>query len=202
MAAAVEIFAEQGFELATLRDITARAGLNIAAVNYYFGSKEELVRQVLDHLITPFVNARLEALEAAGPGLEAVVEALVRPMVELSRDAGGGRSLVRLILQVRARPRPETQEVFTERVNPVVARFVAALERACPDLPTAEIYWRYNFALGAVMQVLTDSDPMMMRLTTLSGGLCDTGDEEMVIRQLVRFIAGGFRGGETIPASD
>jgi AcrR family transcriptional regulator len=203
--AALHIFAAEGFETATLRAITERAGVNIAAVNYYFRSKDELLRHVLDRLIAPYIRARLDALEAVevaaepgAPALEAIVEALVRPMVELSRDAEGGRSLIRLILQVRALPRDETTQVFVERVDPVVHRFIAAFGRALPDLPKAEIFWRYNFALGSVMQVLTDSDPTAMRLKRLSAGLCDTDDQEGVIARLIRMLAAGFRA----PATD
>lgn len=197
---ALEIFASEGFELATLRAITERADVNIAAVNYYFRTKDELLRTVLEVRLVPYVEARLKALDeadraggAAGPSLETIVEALVRPMVLLSRDRSGGRSLIRLILQARARPREETVRVFIDRVDPVVHRFIAAFSKALPGVPRAEIFWRYNFALGATMQVLTDSDPNALRLKRLSGGLCDTDDDETVIRELTAFVAAGFR---------
>lgn len=198
--AALQVFASEGFELATLRAITDRAGVNIAAVNYYFRSKGELLRYVLDYLIGPYVQARLDALDEAekaagpeGPPLEVIVDALVRPMVLLSRDPAGGRSLIRLILQARARPREETMRVFVERVDPVVHRFIDAFARALPDLSRAEIFWRYNFGLGAIMQVLTDSDPTALRLKRLSAGLCDTESDETVIRELTQFVSAGFR---------
>lgn len=200
VSAALEIFAAEGFELATLRAITEKADVNVAAVNYYFRSKDELLRTVLELRLVPFVEARLRALDAANeasrphaPTLEAVVDAMVRPMVLLSRDNAGGRSLIRLILQARARPREETVRVFVDRVDPVVHRFIEAFGRALPALALPEIFWRYNFALGATMQVLTDSDPNAMRLKRLSGGLCDTDDDETVIRELTCFVAAGFR---------
>ncbi|AXC51303.1 TetR/AcrR family transcriptional regulator [Paracoccus suum] len=200
ISAALEVFAAEGFELATLRAITDKAGVNIAAVNYYFGSKDELLRTVLEVRMVPYVAARLKLLDLAcqqsgpeGPTLEAIVEALVRPMVRLSRDPSGGRSLIRMILQARARPREETVRVFVEGVDPVVHRFIDAFSRALPHVPRDEIFWRYNFALGATMQVLTDSDPNAMRLKRLSGGLCDTDNDEIVIDELTRFISAGFR---------
>jgi AcrR family transcriptional regulator len=201
LAAAEQVFAEHGFDAATLRQITEVAGVNIAAVNYYFDSKEALVRQVLDRRMGPYLKARLTMLEtreaAAGDrhlSVEEIVEALVRPMVELSKDAsGGGRSLIRLILQVRARPSEDTVRVFIDRVDPVVERYIEAFRRATPALSDAELYWRYNFAIGAAMQVLTDADPAARRLTRLSGGLCDTDDDEAIISQLVAFVSAGFR---------
>ena len=112
LTAAMQVFAEHGFDGATLREITALAGANIAAVNYYFRSKDELIRHVLDVYVRPIMASRLEALDECerragerGPDLEAVIEALVLPMVYLSRDRRGGRALIRLLLQSRARPR-------------------------------------------------------------------------------------------------
>ncbi|WP_084539900.1 TetR/AcrR family transcriptional regulator [Azorhizobium doebereinerae] len=201
LAAAELVFATRGFDAATLREITVAAGVNIAAVNYYFSSKDELVRQVLDRRMTPYTAARLAALEArlaaaggAALSIAEIVEVMVRPIVELSRDETGGRSLIRLLLQVRARPSEDTIRVFIDRVDPLVQRFVDALQGAAPHLSRADIYWRYNFSIGAVMQVLTDADPTSQRLKRQSGGLCETQDDEAIVRQLVAFIAAGFAG--------
>lgn len=199
LAAAREIFIEQGFELATVREITVRAEVNVSAVNYYFGSKEELLGEVLGGMMEPYTDARVAALAAcearaapSSPSLEAVVEALVRPMVELSRDASGARPLTRLIMEVRARPRESTKRFFIRRVDPAVFRFIGALQRALPHLERTDIFWRYNFSIGAVMQILIDSDPASYRLKRLSGDLCDTDDDQEIIAQLVAFVAAGL----------
>lgn len=197
--AAQQVFLDQGFELATVREITLRAGVNVSAINYYFGSKDELLAAVLDRVMQPYTEARVTALSAAeaaahpgSPDLIAIVEALVRPMVELSRDPDGARPLTRLIQQIRARPSEGTQRFFVSRVDPAVFQFIAAFQRALPNLARADIFWRYNFAIGAVMQVLIDSDPATHRLKRLSGNLCDTTEDEQIIAQLVAFISGGF----------
>lgn len=198
--AAREVFIEQGFDLATVRDITLRADVNVAAVNYYFGSKEELISEVLNLMMEPYTQARIAALEeceaAAMPGepsLEDVVRALVRPMVQFSRDASGARPLTRLILQIRSRPRESTTRFFIRRVDPAVFRFIDAFARTLPALDRRDIFWRYNFSIGAVMQVLIDSDPASYRLKQLSGGLCDTDDDEQIIDQLSTFVCAGFQ---------
>lgn len=200
LAAALEVFAERGFDGATLRDITETAGANIAAVNYYFRSKEELIRQVLEVYVRPIMAARLAALDECergavrgAPRLETVVEALVRPMVNLSRDRRGGRALVRLLLQTRALPRETTHSFIHAAFDPAVQRFVTAFARALPALSRETVFWRYDFALGAIMQVLTDSDPASRRLAELSGGLCDTNDDDAIVAHLVAFITAGLR---------
>ncbi|MDT2019577.1 TetR/AcrR family transcriptional regulator [Methylocella sp. CPCC 101449] len=205
IAAAREVFIEQSFDLATVREITLRADVNLAAVNYYFGSKDELISEVLNLMMEPYTNARLRSLEACeaaadqdGPSVAAVVEALVRPMVRLSRDESGARPLTRFLLQVRSRPREMTTRFFIRRVDPVVFRFIDAFARALPSLGRRDIFWRYNFAIGAIMQVLIDSEPSTSRLKQLSGGLCDTTDDEQIIAQLVSFVCAGFAS----PAAD
>jgi len=196
----MQVFAEHGFDGATLREITALAGANIAAVNYYFRSKDELIRHVLDVYVRPIMASRLEALDECerlagerGPDLEAVIEALVLPMVYLSRDRRGGRALIRLLLQSRALPRDATRSFTHETFDPVLHRFVDAIGRAVPALSREAIFWRIDFAVGAMMQILTDSDSGSRRLATLSGGLCDTDDNAAIAAQLVAFIAGGFQ---------
>lgn len=200
LVAAMEVFAAHGFDGATLREITALARANIAAVNYYFRSKDELIRQVLDVFVKPIMTARLAALDecerAAGdrpPDLEAVIGAFVLPMVYLSRDHHGGRSLIRLLLQTRALPRAATRSFTQETFNPVLHRFVEAIGRVLPEMSREVIFWRIDFALGAMMQILTDCDPGSRRLAILSGEMCDTDDDDAIASQLVAFLVGGFR---------
>lgn len=199
LAAARQVFAERGFDAATLKQITDAAGANIAAVNYHFRSKDELIRQVMESSFRRFVEARIAALDRYERErgdrpleLDKVVGALVASMVRFSRDADGGRSLIRLLLQMRALPRPETISFFALRFDPAVERYIAALERAAPRLDREDVFWRYDFALGSIMQILTDADPAVHRLKHLSGGLCDTNDEDAIIAQLVSFITAGF----------
>lgn len=199
LAAALEAFAALGFDGASLKEITDRAGANIAAVNYHFRSKDELIRQVLERYLGEINAARIEALERCiaegapgGPGLEALIEALVRPMVSLSHGVADGRAIIRLLLQVRALPRGATNEIVAAQFDPVHERFIEALGRACPTLEREEVVWRYDFARGAMMHILADLDPGMRRLARLSPCIA-AADDETIIAQLVAFVAAGFR---------
>src|SRR5882757_963803 len=64
--AAGEIFGEQGYHGATVRDITRKAGVNLAAINYYFRDKEELYWEVLRHA----VRAALASDQPLSPGMK------------------------------------------------------------------------------------------------------------------------------------
>jgi AcrR family transcriptional regulator len=199
LAAALRIFADRGIASATLREITEEAGANVAAVNYYFRSKEELTRTVLESCLRPINDARLKALQICmeknggkTPPLEEIVEALVRPMVELSVDPYGGRSPVRLLLQVRALPQPLTNTILAEQFDLIHRHFLNTLAAALPQLSPDEVGIRYDFARGAIMQILGDLDPAARDLLDL-GFKQKNKDNEKVIRQLVNFISAGFR---------
>jgi AcrR family transcriptional regulator len=199
LAVAQRVVLEEGFELATVREIAVRANVNVAAINYYFGSKDELLVEVLAEAMRPYTEARTrglaELIDRRAPELPAlseVVEALVRPMVELTLDPSGGRPLIRLIQQVRARPREATKRVFVQNVDKAIFTYVDVLQRLLPQLSRADVFWRYNFIIGSVMQILTDADPATFRLKQLSGEICDTDDNEAIIAQLVAFGVGGF----------
>jgi AcrR family transcriptional regulator len=202
--AALRIFAEKGVHAASVREITEAAGANIAAVNYYFGSKSALVAATLERYVRPIVRARTGGLDdlerqcsrtpargAADAATREVVERLVDPMVRLSHDPWGGRSVILLLLQLRALPHPDLQDVVADLFDEVAQRFVAAFRRADPNLDREAAFWRYNFALGSIMQALTDANPATRRLERLSGGLCK-GDDAAIAFQLVQFICAGM----------
>jgi AcrR family transcriptional regulator len=200
LVAAAEVFVRQGIEAGTIREITDLAGVNLAAVNYHFGSREALLREVLGQAAGPMNAARLRALDQAAqhyaphaPPLTAIVDALVRPLIEAPRWQDGTRPLIRLIQQLRALPYGLANRLMAEQFDAVAQRFIAAFQAALPHLSRAEIVWRYEFARGAVVHVLADCDPESGRLAALSGGACRTDDEEELLAQATAFVAAGFR---------
>ncbi len=199
LAEAVNIFATKGNELTTIREITETTKVNIAAVNYYFGSKDGLLREVLNKVLDPLNNARIALLDELdaryadrAPPLEAILNALLRPLVESARSPDGGRIAVRLLQHLRASPQATITAMVADKFDYVAERFFAAFARAAPRLSRAEIIWRYEFARGAAMHVLADSDPLSGRLAIMSHGLCNSHDDEEVLDNLLRFVAAGF----------
>lgn len=196
--AALRVFATRGFEAASLKEITTASETNVAAIHYHFGSKEALIREVLQTVADPVNRMRMELLEQqpAGPArtLEHVVEALVAPPIRYSLDAtGDGRMLTRLLLQARALPSEFTTTTIFQQYDATAQHFVQAMMDAEPGLGQEEAFWRYAFAIGAMHYIVTDSDAANHRLNRISGGLCDTNDPETIIRQLIAFAVAGMR---------
>ena len=189
---------EHGFADTSLRMITARAEVNLAAVNYHFGSKEALVREVFQRHLGPLNAARiawLDRLEAQAQGqplsVERIVEAMVSPVLQVSRDPlKGGARFLRLLGRALSEGTDALQGVLPEHYRDVVVRFKAALVRALPAVPEAEIVWRMHFMFGAMAYAFAGNDTMQLIATCKVEG---ADDAEAVIRHLVPFLTGGLQ---------
>jgi AcrR family transcriptional regulator len=186
--AAEALFAEQGFAATSLRQLTQRAGVNLASVNYHFGSKEALVKEVLRRRIEP-INAerrrRLEALDA--PSLEDVVRAFLEPALRAIGHRGGG--MARVFGRVTAEQPAFLREFFFEHFGALAQRFIDAMRTAAPDLDARAAWLRMHFTVGAMAHTLQSSH----MLTEISGGACELGDEAELVEQLVAYAVGGLR---------
>ena len=173
-AAAEQVFAEMGTEKATLRDITARADVNVAAVSYYFGSKSDLVHQVFDRLSTRLNEQRIRDLDECfarakrsgrGPDLRSILEIFIRPYLE----GKSGRLFARMILQHRLAPSEVTQTIISAHFDPMARRFIGAIADACPHLDAKVFFWRYVFMIGSLVYAVADTG-VLDRTAHLSGG--------------------------------
>jgi AcrR family transcriptional regulator len=168
--AAEDLFIEQGFEALSLRQITSHADVNLAAVNYHFGSKEVLIHSMLARRLDKLNHARLSLLDQfehrfAGPGkgdgltCEHVLGALFIPALRLSRDPQqGGRAFLRLLGRAYTDPSSFVRGFLAAHYASVSDRIFEALARALPQLPREELGWRLSFSIGALSSVLAGSD--------------------------------------------
>ena len=194
--AAERLFAEHTYAGVSLRTITAEANVNLAAVNYHFGSKDALLQAVF-HRRARDLNrervallAEIEAKSGDRPlPLEEVLYALLAPPMRWMSDPGRGLSVfVQFLARCRADGTPEMKALLDRDVRHL-HRFVPALQRALPDLAAEEIYWRLHFSLGMMHYTITD----LSRLEAISQGVCDLEDYDALIRRMVAFAAAGFR---------
>jgi AcrR family transcriptional regulator len=193
--AAEILMAERGPGETSLRDITAAAGVNLAAVNYHFQSKEALLRAVVDRRVIPLNKRRIEMLDAAeaaagenAPDLQRVIEAFILPPLELLVNAP---QFVPLMGRIYTEPQ-FVEEIIRKHMLPYKTRIVAALRRVCPGLSDEALVWRLHFSLGSMTHVLAGAH--LIRLS--SDGRCDPSDLDKVKRQIVAFLVAGFRAPE------
>ncbi|PTB22174.1 TetR family transcriptional regulator [Trinickia symbiotica] len=163
--AAEDIFVDLGFEAMSLRQITSRADVNLAAVNYHFGSKEALIHAMLARRLDRLNEERLALLDRfdaqLGPRLtcEHVLGAMFIPALRLSRDPhAGGRAFLKLLGRAYTDPSAFIHDFLNRHYASVAERFFEAFQRALPHLPREELGWRLHFAIGALSGVLAGAD--------------------------------------------
>jgi AcrR family transcriptional regulator len=161
VATAERLFAERGIEAVSLRDITNACKANSAAIHYHFGSKDELVRAILEHRAAELGkrrDARLVTIEhSRRPTLRQVVSALVVPTAELAAaDAHGGRYYIGFLAAMLERP--ETAAIIDDVFGEQMSRYLAALERVLPDLPDEVRVLRFAFAKDFINRALAYPD--------------------------------------------
>lgn len=189
--AAERLFGEQTFRSTTLRQITAAAGANIAAVHYHFGSKDELFQAVFHRRVGPINAERIRRLRAllAGrptPALEDVLRALIEPAAAL-RASPAGRSFSSLVGRSLSADGPHWKTIERE-FEGVKAEFLPVFARLCDHLAPADLAWRLHFGLASLCAVLAGPD----RLREATGGRCDPDDVDVAVDQLVTFTAAGL----------
>jgi AcrR family transcriptional regulator len=195
--AAEALFMEHGFEATTLRQITAAASVNLAAVHYHFGSKEELFEAVLTRRLDPMNQERLALLtrfeqESAPKALscEKILAAMFIPALKLARDPErGGKNFLRLLGRAYADPAPFIRQFLADQYAVVIARFKAAFGRALPQLPKKELIWRLHFVMGALSFTLAGTDALKL-ITALSRG---EANDEILLRRLAPFLIAGLK---------
>jgi AcrR family transcriptional regulator len=199
--AAETLLAERGIEATSMRAVTSLARVNLAAVNYHFGSKEGLIVAVYGRRLGPVNDERLSMLEAAErvgpkPELNDILRSYIAPVMHLIHDASrGGEVFMRLLGRALYEPGDYLGQLFREEMEPMLNRFTAALQRCLPKLNSEELFWRMHFGGGALAYTCAQ----IHRLEMLSNGACNSQDVDGVIARLVDFIASGMRSGERTP---
>ena len=155
------LFADFGYTATSLRDITSKAGVNLASVNYHFGSKEALLSALLERRFAPVNDRRLELLDTlemssgtGRPTVEEIVRAFVAPPFEmLSKTGEGGQKFLRLVGRIHSET-DDIHAVFVTLFDPVMFRFRVAFQKALPQVDPDEVAWRTHFLIGAMAHTM------------------------------------------------
>ena len=183
--AADELFSERGFSATSMRALAQRADVNLAAINYHFGSKKDLLTAALQRLTVPINElrlAKLDELEHDGgkPDIEAVMGAFFAPLL----DAALTGQLPRLITRLYGEPGDLARDLLEQEFGPTLRRFIAALHRTLPAIGEEELRWRFHLIVGAMVHLLNfDSPPGTPALDDDPSGR---------VERLQRFAIGGL----------
>lgn len=195
---AERLFADSGFASTSLRDITAEAGVNLAAVNYHFGSKEALLGAILERRIRPMNNRRIVMLNkveaeagAGGATVARIVAAFVDPAFKQVMAMGSHRrQLLKLLGQLHTQATPDTRKLFFRQFDEVRIRFTASFQRALPDIDSDEVARRVMYVVGSMSYIMMWAElPDQTRTAT----------PDKLRQSLIDFASAGMAAPETAP---
>ena len=151
--AAEHLFAEHGYRGTSVRAITTRAGANLAAVGYHFGSKAELMAAVARRVVEPINAAQCAGLDrllarTPDPPVTDLVEAFAGPMMDGMRAGDAGARTSRLIVTILSDPAEEVRGWTGSAEGSVRERYLAAFARALPGLSPEELRFRLRGILA------------------------------------------------------
>jgi AcrR family transcriptional regulator len=187
--------AAKGPEEVTVRGIAERAGTNVAAISYHFGSVEQLIFAVGERVYLQLNAERLALLQAAiqrghpgPPAVEDLIVALVGPSIRWSLDPGSNYSVLRhMTTLAQSSTHPEIYRPMVEGIDHHLI-FIPHFRRIAPWLSEVDIGFRISCLLG----VRTQMTRSRKRTDELSGHQLDLSDPEVIIRQVVAATAPMF----------
>jgi len=133
LAAAEEVFADKGYDAATVRDITRRAGVNIASINYYFGDKERLYIETVKYAHTCATHADTFPFPPADAPPVVKLEAFVREMARRMHAPARPTSM-KLMMREMADPGKAADVVVREYIQPLAFALRDILAELLPGL--------------------------------------------------------------------
>lgn len=186
--AAETLFADFGFNGVSVRQIVERAGVNLGAIPYHFGTKENLFKEVLLRRATPLREERKRRLDALSPDapLEDVLTALLEPAFRANRE---NQAFRRLLGRASMDPAPEVRRLLVEIYTLDFMTVPGALRQALAALPDDEFFWKLNCFYGVMLFVQADTG----KIQTIAGEHFDTSQPEVALKFVIPFLAAGFR---------
>jgi AcrR family transcriptional regulator len=192
LSAAEDLFAQFGFAGTSLRQVTNHAEVNIAAVNYHFGSKENLVAEVFRRRLDELSEKRLSALREAlreHPGeLDPVLAAFIEPALALTLDRQGGSAFVRVLARAYAEKNERLRKFLSDNYGHVLREFAKAIAACLPEVSKEELYWRLDFTAGALTYAMADFGLIRRHAGTSEKTHC-----QRAAAALIRFASAGLR---------
>ncbi len=194
--AAEALFADRGFAETSLRTITQRADVNLASVNYHFGSKKSLIQAVFDRFLKRFVkelDAQLIPIEQGEqrPTVDEVLQTLVAPILAIDAKSDNGSSnFMKLLGRAYAESQGHLRRFMQEHYAGYIIRFTKQLHRSEPGIDAKEMFWRLHFMLGTMIFTFAGSHALR---DIAQADFSESVTIEQTMRRLLPFLSAGFK---------
>jgi AcrR family transcriptional regulator len=195
--AAEKSFGRGGYRSMTLREVTQEAKVNLAAVNYHFGSKSNLMRALIRERFEPINQQRLkllaERVEACSPNpvpLNEIYDALFRPLFAGVESAPvNDNSLMQIIGRALTEPADFMRSLHKEFFAELSATFIREIQRSCPDLSEEQLHYRFFLSISTMIGTIIEQ----VRLENISRGKLDATNLDRILQELTDFVVAGFQ---------
>ena len=193
--AAERLFAEKGFAETSLRTITSKAGVNLAAVNYHFGSKKALIQAMFTRFLDPFCARLAEEVARISRNREPSLEELFRLLADqiLATKSHGKKDLA-VLMRLLALAFTETQghlrRYLQNIYDDVFSGYLKLVVAASPALPHNELFWRIHFMTGTMIFSMSGFEVFKAIAGSRYG---EKATIEQTLRRMEPFLAAAMR---------
>ncbi|MGV2986266.1 TetR/AcrR family transcriptional regulator [Vibrio sp. E150_011] len=188
------LFTEHGYKGTSLRTLTSKAKVNVASVNYHFGDKKSLIRQLLNRYLSelmPAINKSLLCLnQRESYNLDDVFHAIKAPLCSLNNiKANGMNRFLLLLSKGYSDIQGHLRWFILTRYKSTLDLFVESVRSCCDGIDDAELFWRLHFSLGTFIFAIGSSKA----LTEIASSTFDQhdADVEAIIDRLIPYLSAG-----------
>ncbi len=196
--AAERLFATRGYHNTSLRTITAAARVNLAAVNYHFGSKKALLEAVFTRRLIPLNQLRRQRLArvvaAAGqaerpPAVEEILRAFIEPTLKFHQEDPNAPYFITLVSRSFTEPDDTVREIFLRHVKPLGMYLFKLLCEAMPQRAPEIIFWRLQFVIGSLGRAMQATGQLSLAPPP---GMNLPRDADSLVEILLPFLTAGM----------
>jgi len=197
--AAELLFAEKGFSETSLRMITGKAKVNLAAVNYHFGSKNALIQAVFSRFLSPLstlmeqgIKERDWHLEKNGaPEIEDILRLYTQSLLKIpTRNENGVSIFMRLLGLAYTQSQGHLRKYLEQEYTHTFRLFLKLVRDCTPELSKSERFWRIQFTVGSMAFTMSSIQPLTEILENRPGA---KADPEIVVNYLLPFLVAGLK---------
>jgi AcrR family transcriptional regulator len=190
MNTAERCFAEYGISAASIRTITGEARVNLGAVTYHFGSKENLIMAVFKRRMAPINQERVAMLAAAeteageaSVSLRRIIEAIVVPQRRITKTHP---EFLGFLVRMKNYPNPRFHKMIHTELKAVLKRFGNAIRAVLPPMPEPERLVRMALFIH-LLEILPEDDFYLKQT------IPDDLDRDWITEILISFVEGGLK---------